>query len=74
MNVSNSNQPTEDGRNKQDTLTEDTATSAEIAGHQSKSMHDGVSVSCDCCSCEAEPYWQAIGEEMETDLSSHRAV
>lgn len=21
------------------------------------SMHDGVDASCDCCSCEAEPYW-----------------
>jgi hypothetical protein len=23
----------------------------------SKSMHDGVEVWCDCCSCQAEPYW-----------------
>ena len=23
----------------------------------SKSMHDGVEIWCDCCSCEAEPYW-----------------
>lgn len=23
----------------------------------SLSMHDGVEVWCDCCSCEAEPYW-----------------
>ena len=23
----------------------------------SMSMHDGVEVWCDCCSCEAEPYW-----------------
>ena len=23
----------------------------------SLSMHDGVDASCDCCSCEAEPYW-----------------
>ena len=22
-----------------------------------KSMHQGVEVWCDCCSCEAEPYW-----------------
>lgn len=21
------------------------------------SMHEGVEVWCDCCSCEAEPYW-----------------
>jgi hypothetical protein len=24
---------------------------------RSKSMHDGVAVWHDCCSCEAEPYW-----------------
>ena len=24
---------------------------------RSKSMHDGVPVWYDCCSCEAEPYW-----------------
>ena len=23
----------------------------------SLSMHDGVEVWCDCCSCEVEPYW-----------------
>lgn len=26
-------------------------------GSISLSMHDGVEVWCDCCSCEAEPYW-----------------
>lgn len=24
---------------------------------KSLSMHDDVPVWCDCCSCEAEPYW-----------------
>ena len=24
----------------------------------SKSMHDGVAVWCDCCSCEMEPHWE----------------
>ncbi len=34
----------------------------------SKSMHDGVEVWCDCCSCEAEPYWvEAMQEEEERD-------
>ena len=34
----------------------------------SKSMHDGVEVWCDCCSCEAEPYWvEAMQEEEECD-------
>ena len=32
----------------------------------SKSMHDGVEVWCDCCSCEAEPYWiEAMKENTE---------
>jgi hypothetical protein len=29
----------------------------------SLSMHDGVEVWCDCCSCEAEPYWVAAFDE-----------
>lgn len=29
----------------------------------SKSMHDGVEVWCDCCSCEAEPYWVEAMQE-----------
>jgi hypothetical protein len=34
----------------------------------SKSMHDGVEVWCDCCSCEAEPYW--IEAMQHTDKNS----
>jgi len=34
----------------------------------SKSMHDGVEVWCDCCSCEAEPYWlEAMASYQDTD-------
>ena len=34
----------------------------------SKSMHDGVEVWCDCCSCEAEPYWiEAMREQAGED-------
>lgn len=29
----------------------------------SKSMHDGVPVWYDCCSCEAEPYWVESGAD-----------
>jgi len=36
----------------------------------SKSMHEGVAVWCDCCSCAAEPYWLAVAEEMGIDLGS----
>jgi hypothetical protein len=37
---------------------------------RSLSMHDGIAVWCDCCSCEAEPYWVEIAEEMGMDLGS----
>jgi hypothetical protein len=33
-------------------------------------MHDGIAVWCDCCSCEAEPYWVEIAAEMGIDLGS----
>jgi hypothetical protein len=33
-------------------------------------MHDGIAVWCDCCSCQAEPYWVAIAEEMGIDPGS----
>ena len=34
----------------------------------SLSMHNGVDVSCDCCSCEAEPYWlEAMAETPPAD-------
>lgn len=32
------------------------------ARHKSLSMHDGVPVWYDCCSCEAEPYWQELAD------------
>ena len=31
----------------------------------SKSMHNGVEVWCDCCSCEAEPYWVEAMQELD---------
>ena len=40
------------------------------ARRKSLSMHDGIAVWCDCCSCEAEPYWVAVAEEMGIDLGS----
>jgi hypothetical protein len=35
----------------------------------SLSMHDTVEVWCDCCSCEAEPYWV---EAFAQDAEKHR--
>ncbi len=47
-----------------------TGTGTEIDHNQSpmsKSMHDGVEVWCDCCSCEAEPYWVEAMKEYDQD-------
>jgi hypothetical protein len=50
---------------------EQTATGAPSpASRNSKSMHDGIAVWCDCCTCEAEPYWMAAAEEMGLELGS----
>lgn len=35
------------------------------------SMHEGIGVWADCCSCEAEPRWAALAEEMGIDLSDY---
>ena len=37
---------------------------------RSLSMHEGIAVWCDCCSCEAEPYWVEDAEAMGIDLGS----
>lgn len=37
----------------------------------SKSMHEGIAVWCDCCSCEIEPYWAEVAAEMGVDLGSN---
>ena len=34
-------------------------------------MHEGIAVWCDCCSCEAEPYWAAVAEELGIDLDDY---
>jgi hypothetical protein len=34
------------------------------------SMHEGIASWCDCCSCEAEPYWVEVAEELGIDLGS----
>lgn len=34
-------------------------------------MHEGIGVWCDCCSCEAEPYWAELANEMGVNLSDY---
>lgn len=50
--------------------TEQTAVRSNPKRRRSISMHEGIAVWCDCCSCEAEPYWVEIAEEMGLDLGS----
>jgi hypothetical protein len=38
---------------------------------RSKSMHDGIAVWCDCCSCEMEPYWAEVAREMGIEFSDY---
>ena len=47
--------------------------SAPTAGQRRKraNMHEGKAVWCDCCSCEAEPRWAAVAEEMGISLSDY---
>ncbi|MCG8427581.1 MAG: hypothetical protein MI754_09525 [Chromatiales bacterium] len=53
-----------------DMMVQEHLTPAERAEGMSKSMHNGVAISCDCCSCEAEPYWAALADENEADTGS----
>lgn len=48
----------------------DAAPPATPAKRKRLSMHDGIAVWCDCCSCAVEPYWQEIAEELGIDLGS----
>ncbi len=43
------------------------------AKHERISMHAGIAVWCDCCSCAAEPYWLEVAEELGVDLDSDSA-
>ena len=60
----------DDGHGKTSKNSQST-TPAEYEGSMRLSMHDGIAVWCDCCSCEAEPYWLAVAEEPRIDLSDH---
>lgn len=38
---------------------------------QRANMHEGIAVWCDCCCCEAEPYWEEVAAELGISLSDH---
>jgi hypothetical protein len=48
---------TDVGSKESEAITRVKSKSGHNKSPMSKSMHDGVEVWCDCCSCEAEPYW-----------------
>ena len=35
------------------------------------SMHEGIGAWADCCSCEAEPYWRELADEMGVDFNEY---
>ncbi len=35
------------------------------------SMHEGIAIWCDCCSCEAEERWVQVGKELGIDMSDY---
>jgi hypothetical protein len=47
------------------------AAPTEMKKRKRANMHDGIGVWCDCCSCEAEPRWVAVAEELGIDLSDY---
>ena len=49
--------PVDAANSHSEAISQQKAESSQVKSTMSKSMHDGVEVWCDCCSCEAEPYW-----------------
>ncbi len=47
---------------------EQKASAAPREGRKSLSMHEDVPIWYDCCSCEAEPQWIAVAEELGIDV------
>ena len=53
-----------------ETPREESLGAAAVTDRRRLSMHEGIAAWCDCCSCEAEPYWVAVAEELGVDLGS----
>lgn len=60
--------PTQD-QTRNDSQAPKASTQPARRSKQSLSMHDGIGVWCDCCSCEPEPRWIEVAEELGIDLS-----
>jgi hypothetical protein len=46
-------------------------TAAPAEKRKRANMHEGIGVWCDCCSCEAEPRWVEVAEELGIDLGDY---
>jgi len=70
--MTNSNPSLETSDTNEKTHAESRSKSPPSKGRRKKSisMHEGIAVWCDCCSCEAEPYWVEIAAEMGMELGS----
>ena len=42
-----------------------------VAPQDKMSMHEGIANWCDCCVCEAEPYWMDVADEMGINMSDY---
>jgi len=58
------------GEEQQETSSPRPGSDAGGKRRRSLSMHDGIAVWCDCCSCEAEPYWVEAAEALGMDPGS----
>lgn len=55
-----------------DQILRDNEQSNRVVGcNKPMSMHEGIAPWCDCCVCEAEPYWAEVAEEMGISLSDY---
>lgn len=59
-----------DEEGKREASTRQAVIPADSKRRKRANMHEGIAVWCDCCSCEAEPYWVAVAEELGIDLGS----
>ncbi|MDV5169046.1 hypothetical protein [Photobacterium rosenbergii] len=45
--------------------------SESVVPEEKMSMHEGIANWCDCCVCEAEPYWMDVADEMGINMSDY---
>ncbi len=65
-----SGSPAHDAATRPEATADPSTAPAKQPAQKRASMHDGIAAWCDCCSCEAEPYWVEVAEELGIDLGS----